>query len=209
MKTLKINQIKNKRVLGRTGFKDSDSKLSLFWGASALEINVKGKEVWVLVSGNWTTHEPWVAVEVNGYQTNRFVAPKEPQWVCIARNLNAEKENLISIIKDTQAMAGDAEHVLFIHEIGLSDEGDFCTLPERKLNIEFIGDSITSGEGLAGNPDEMDWISMWMSAHKTYAVQFAKAMDGNLSVISQCGWGLKWAYDGNFNNNIPDYYNDK
>lgn len=208
MKTQKINQIMDKRILGRTGYDNSDKPLALFWGASALEINIKSKEVWALISCNWTTHESWVAVEVNGYQTNRFIASKEPQWVCVARNLNVEKENLISIIKDTQAMAGDAEHVLFIHEIGLSDDGKFCALPERKLNIEFIGDSITSGEGLAGNPDEMDWIAQWMCASKTYARQTAKNLNANLSVVSQCGWGLCWGWDGNIHSNMPEHYNN-
>lgn len=208
MKTSKINQIENKRILGRTVSGSECESLPLFWGASALELNVKAKEVWALISGNWTTHEPWVAVEVNGYQTNRFIASKEASWVCIARNLNAEKENLISIIKDTQAMAGDGEHVLFIHEIGLSDEGEFCSLSDRELNIEFIGDSITSGEGLAGNPDEMDWIAQWMCASKTYARQTAKALNANMSAVSQCGWGICWGWDGNIHSNMPEHYNN-
>lgn len=207
MKTYKISQIENKRILGRVAEKNDDT-LALFWGASALELNVKASEVWVKLSGNWTTNEPWVAVEVNGYQTNRFIAPKESAWICIARNLNAEKENLISIIKDTQAMTGDAEHVLFIQEIGLSENGCFCKIPERKLNIEFIGDSITSGEGLAGNPDEMDWISQWMCASKTYARQVAKKLNANMSAVSQCGWGLCWGWDGNESSNMPDHYNN-
>lgn len=207
MNTAKINQIENKRILGRTVYTGTEETLPLFWGAAALELNVKSAEVWARISGNWTTHEPWVAVEVNGYQTNRFMASKNPEWVCLARNLNAEKETLISIIKDTQAMAGDAEHVLFIHEIGLSESGEFCKIPERKLKIEFIGDSITSGEGLAGKPDEMDWISQWMCASKTYAWQTAKAMNADMSAFSQCGWGICWGWDGNIHNNMPEHYN--
>ena len=91
-----------------------------------------------------------------------------------------EKENLISIIKDTQPMSEDILHELKITGIGLDDEGEFCELKPRSYKMEFIGDSITSGEGLAGKPDEMEWITQWFCASKTYAVQLAKKMNGKL-----------------------------
>lgn len=207
MKTFTVAEINEKRILGRNTFTD-DKALSLFWAASALEVNVKSAEVWAFISCDYNGLTPWVSVSINGYPVSRFIPSKEGQWYCVAQNLNPEVEHLVTIMKDTQPMPGDEKNALFIHQLKLSDSGTFCELKPRKYNIEVIGDSISTGEGLNGNPDEMDWISMWMSAHKTYAVQFAKAMDGNLSVISQCGWGLKWAYDGNFNNNIPDYYNE-
>lgn len=204
MKSYKINEINNKRILGRTSFyKDS---LALFWGASALEINVHAKEVWINISSDYDTYESWIAVEINGYETNRFMAPKEEQWICIARNLNPEKENLISIIKDTQAMSGDNHHVLFINAVGLDDAGTFLQLKSRSMKMEFIGDSITSGEGLAGHSDEMDWITQWFCASKTYAMQVAKEMNADWSVISQCGWGISWGWDGNINSKIPPHY---
>lgn len=209
MKEFKINEIENKRILGRTGKNDGNTNapLALFWGASALEINVKAKEVWVEFSSDYVTNEPWVTVQINGFETQRFVVPKgESKSVCVAFNLNPQKENLISIIKDTQAMAGDAKHILYIKKVCLDDEAQFLPLKPRSLNIEFIGDSITSGEGLAGNPDEMDWISQWMSASKTYAMKTAKALNANWSAVSQCGWGLCWGWDGNPDSNIAKHY---
>lgn len=207
MKTYKLNEISEKRILGRN-VKDAEnlSSLALFWGASALEICVKASEVWINFSSDFDNSESWVCIEINGMQISRFIAPKEKTWICVARNLNPEKENLISIIKDTQAMSSDEHHSLFINEIGLSDDGTFAKITPRKMKIEFIGDSITSGEGLAGGIDEWEWIPQWFCASKTYAIQTAKSLNADWSVMSQCGWGICWGWNGNIHTAIPPHY---
>ncbi len=207
MKNYKLNEISEKRILGRN-VKDAEnlSSLALFWGASALEICVKASEVWINFSSDFDNSESWVCIEINGMQISRFIAPKEKTWICVARNLNPEKENLISIIKDTQAMSSDEYHSLFINEIGLNDDGTFAKITPRKMKIEFIGDSITSGEGLAGGIDEWEWIPQWFCASKTYAIQTAKSLNADWNIMSQCGWGICWGWDGNIHTAIPPHY---
>jgi len=208
MKNYPVKEVKNIRLLGRNveGGICKDGAVRLFWAGASLEVAVKAREVWAEISCNYDFHEIWLAIEVNGYQISRFIAPKRPIWVCLARNLNPEKENLISIIKDTQPMSGDNLHELKITGLRLDDAGEFCTPKPHDCKIEFIGDSITSGEGLAGSPDEMDWITQWFCASKTYAAQLAKKMNADWSTISQCGWGLCWGWDGDVTSNIPMYY---
>ncbi len=207
MKNYPIKDLKNIRLLGRN-IADvicKDGAVRLFWAGSALEINVKAREVWAEISCNYDCHEIWLAVEVNGSQITRFIAPKKSTWICLSRNMNPEKENLISIIKDTQPMPGDSLHDLKITGLRLDDNGEFCAIKPRSCKIEFIGDSITSGEGLAGCPDETDWITQWMCASKTYAVQLAKKLNADWTSISQCGWGLCWGWDGDVTSSIPMY----
>ena len=208
MKNYPINQVKNIRLLGRNvdGGICKDGAVRLFWAGATLEIAVKARELWAEISCNYDVHEIWLAIEVNGSQISRFMAPKRPTWVCLARNLNPEKENLVSIIKDTQPMAGDNLHELKITGLRLDDAGEFCVPKPHACKIEFIGDSITSGEGLAGSPDEMEWITQWFCASKTYAAQLAKKMNADWSTISQCGWGLCWGWDGDVTSSIPMYY---
>lgn len=207
MKTYKINEIPYKKILGRNiKSAGNNDTLNLFWGASALEIKVKASEVWVEISSDYENLEIWIAVEINGFQISRFMLSKEKKSYCLARNLNPEKENLITIIKDTQPMPDDKKHSLTIHSISLNAEGEFCKNPPRAKKIEFIGDSITSGEGLAGNWDENEWIPQWFCASKTYAMQIAKKINADWSMISQCGWGIKWAWNGDRNCALPDYY---
>ena len=55
MKAYKINEIAYKRILGRNvdGAGEKDGPLALFWGAAALEANVKSREVWLQVSSDY------------------------------------------------------------------------------------------------------------------------------------------------------------
>ncbi|MCR4954199.1 MAG: hypothetical protein K6A43_09010 [Treponema sp.] len=225
MKTYKISQINEKRILGRTNFGGGDSyvgsavlsagavtsskdePLALFWAASALEVAVRATSVWVELSSEYHSNEPWVSVYINGSFVSRFMVEKgDSRWFCLARNLNPQKENLITIYKDTQPMPDDSMHSLLIHQVGLNDDGEFVPVKLRKLKLEFVGDSITSGEGLAGGADEMEWIPQWFVGSKTYAAQTARALDADFSTVSQCGWGLCWGWDGNRNSKIPPFY---
>ena len=207
MNSYKISDIKYKRILGRTAPLENEKPLVLFWASSALELNVKSSEVHLLISSDYERNEPWVSIYINGYPISRFVVEKgEAKWVCIARNLNVEKENLITIYKDTQPMPDDNPHSLFIHEVKLSEKGTFLPLNPRKLKIEFIGDSITSGEGLAGGKDAWDWIPQFFVGSSTYAAQTARRLNADFSVVSQSGWGICWGWDGNRNTKIPPFY---
>ena len=206
MKEYKLNQITHKRILGRNVYKNDDEQLALFWGGAALEVNIKAREIWACISTTYDNLEQWLAVEVNGAPVSRFILNKEKTWYCLARNMNPQKENLISIIKDTQPLNEDSTHSLVIHALGLDEAGDFVPVKPRSFSIEFIGDSITAGEGTVGAPEEMDWISQWMSASKTYAVRVAKLMNADWNTMGKSGWGICWAWDGNRDCKIPPHY---
>ena len=207
METHKISEIKSMRILGRTASLENDKPLVLFWAASALELNVKSSEVYLHLSSDYEKNEPWVSIYINGSPISRFLVEKgEAKWVCIAKNLNVENKNLITIYKDTQPMPDDKSHCLLIHGVGLSKGGTFFDPTPRKLKIEFVGDSITSGEGLAGGPNEWDWIPQFFVGSSTYAAQVARKLNADFSAISQCGWGICWGWDGNRNNKIPPFY---
>ena len=139
-------------VHGRTN--GSLTPLTLFWTAAGLELNVRGSEL-------------WYSFMVNGEFFSRRMAQKGTERVCVFRGMDPEKVKNVRIFKDTQAMNADPESVLQINAI--ETDGEFLPVPERNLKIEFIGDSITSGEGDIGAKAETDWISMFFSAENNYA----------------------------------------
>jgi lysophospholipase L1-like esterase len=206
MKEINISKIEHKRILGRNCYRDGDETLSLFWGGAALEINVKACEVYVCLSSDYADHEQWISVEINGAPISRFMVNKEKTLYCIARNLNPQKENLISIIKDVQPMSEDSVHWLLIHSVSLDDTGVFCPVKARDCKIEVIGDSITAGEGLCGAPEEQDWISLWMRASGTYGRLLARKMNADWNTMGKCGWGIICGWDGNLETKIPPHY---
>ena len=203
-----INQIKNKNILGRN-VKDamtSKNPLTLFWSASGIEVVTNSSELWVQVSSNYSVNEIYLAVQISGYTIARFMAPKEKTWICVAKNLNPQEKNNISIIKDSQPSAFDPNHIVQIHQIAVTKNAEFFQVPKKDCFIEFIGDSITSGEGLCGRPEAPEWISSYISVSNNYAMQIAKIKNAEISIISQCGWGITRGWDSNINSNIPSHY---
>ena len=84
--------------------------------------------------------------------------------------------------------------------------GEFLQLTEPKYRLEFVGDSITSGEGTVGAVYEEDWISAFFSAMNTYPRMVADALSAEYRVVSQSGWGIVTGWDGNVENKIPPFY---
>ena len=203
-----IYQIPNKNILGRN-VKDamtSKNPLTLFWSASGIEICTNASELWVQVSSDYSVNEIYLAVQISGYTIARFMAPKEKTWICVAKNLNPQEKNNISIIKDSQPSAFDPNHIVQIHQIAVTKNAEFFQVPKKDCFIEFIGDSITSGEGLCGRPEAPEWISSYISVSNNYAMQIAKIKNAEISIISQCGWGITRGWDSNIYSNIPSHY---
>lgn len=179
--------------------------LTLFWTASGLELNVRASELWVEIHADWTLHEPWYSIMINGTFFSRRMADKGTHRVCVFRGTDPTTVKNVRIIKDTQAYSADNDSLLQL--CALETDGSFEAVEERKLKLEFIGDSITSGEGDIGEAAyPWDWASMIFSAENNYAVQVGMAMDADVRVISQSGWGVGCAWNNNINEAIPPIY---
>lgn len=176
----------------------------LFWTGSGVEINVKASELWVEVESTYNNMEPWISYKVNGALIGRQMLTKGRYFVPLFRNMNSEQEKVVRIYKDVQAMADDQMHGLRI--LGFLTDGELCDLPEKKLKLEFIGDSITSGEGLRGAKTEWDWIPMFFDSVHDYATLVAEELDADYHIVSQSGWGTLTGWDNNPNSALPDYY---
>ena len=202
LKEYALTDIKNLKVHGRTT--GNLSPLTLFWTGSAVELNVKGSELWVEVEVGYDMYEPWIGVIINLAPVSRQMLTAGRYWICIFRGMNSEVMKNVKIVKEVQAMSGDQGHFLKIH--GVRFDGEFLPVEDKNLKIEFIGDSITSGEGIIGAKQEEDWISMWFSSTDNYTAMTAKELDAEYRVISQSGWGVLTSWDNNPHYNIPEYY---
>lgn len=197
----KPEEIKELRILGRTVKRHP---LPLFWTGSGFECNYDGTELWCEFESDYELYEQWIAVFVNGALMSRLMLNKGRQQVCLYRNMGTRKVNHIKVVKEVQAMPGDPAAYLAI--CGLSGDGAFYPLPEPACRIEFIGDSITSGEGSYGSTVEQDWIAMWFSASRTFPWFVAERLNAEYRVFSQSGYGVYCAYDNNLDHAMPLYY---
>lgn len=198
----KLDEIENLKVHGRiTGCLDP---LTLFWTGSGIELNAKGGELWIEVESNYDMYEPWMSILINSVPVSRLMLTRGRQWICVFRGMNENVAKNVRIVRDVQAMSGDSDTCMQIHAVNF--DGEFLPVEERSYKIEFIGDSITSGEGAIGAKQEEDWISMWFSGVTNYAAITAETVNAEYRVISQSGWGVLTGWDNNPNCNIPEYY---
>lgn len=197
-----LEEIKNIKIYGRTSGRLNP--LALFWTGSCIELNVKGSELWIDVDTDYILFEQWMSIEINGSFVSRLMIPKGRNKLCIFRNMNPDSIKNVKIYKDVQAMAQENETRFLIY--GFESDGEYMMVADKKMKIEFIGDSITSGEGTYGAKKEEDWISMFFSCLKAYPVMTAKKFDADYRIISSSGWGAYCGWDNDVTHCLPKYY---
>lgn len=198
----KVSEINNIKINGRTT--ECLDPLTLFWTASGFELNARGSELWVEIEAGFDLHEPWFSVLINGAHVTRQMAYPGRNWVCLFRNMNQEEVKRVHFVKDVQAMNEDSGHYLQV--LNFRFDGVFEPIEEKPYKIEFIGDSITSGEGTVGAKEESDWISMFFSGVTNYAAYTAEKLNAEFRIYSQSGWGLVSGWNNDPNWVLPPYY---
>lgn len=202
LKTYSIKEVPYYHIYGRTD--ETQDILPLFWNGSGVEVNVTGSELWIDLEVDCGFHEPWIATELNGAFMSRQMLLPGSYSICLFRNMTFGVPKTMKFFRELQAMSVDNECHVFVH--GFRCDGEFLPVKEHKYKIEFIGDSITSGEGTYGAFCENDWLAMFMSSSRNYATYTAKALDADYRLISQGGWGVYCGWDNDIRHNIPSCY---
>lgn len=197
-----LSQLPQVRALGRHTGRDP---LTLFWTASGIELEFTGSELWVDFFADYKVMEPWVSVELNGAWLARFAVNPGASRVCLFRGMTPGRTKHVRLLKDVQAMHDDPAHLLQITGLEYAG-GEFLPLPEPKYRLEFVGDSITSGEGAIGAKPEEDWVGAFFSAENHYARMTADALGAEYRCLSQSGWGIVSGWDNDPRHVMPPYY---
>lgn len=202
LKFVGINDNPDFKIHGRS-VKKADP-LPLFWNHSGVEVNCDGSELWIDIEVDNGFFEPWIAVEINGCLMQRRMLLHEDKSVCLFRSMTPGVVKNVRFYRELQAMHEDDNcHVLVK---GFRTDGEFSPVKESKLKLEFIGDSITSGEGTYGATTDTDWIPMYMSSSRHYATIIEKAMEADVRIISQGGFGVYIGWDNDLRHKVPDVY---
>ena len=177
----------------------------LFWAGSSLEFTFTGTELHLSFSADFTCLEPWIAVELNGAPLLRAPLDRGTTTFCLFRGMTAGVPRHVRIFRETQPIPDDPRHRLEVSEVA-GKGGEFLPPPPKRLCLEFIGDSLTSGEGLAGAREETDWVTPLFSASRSWARQTADLLQASFHAVSQSGWGVCSGWDGDAAHAIPPWY---
>ena len=188
-------------ILGRTKLQNP---LPLFWTGSGLEFIADGSELSLEYETGYDIFEQWLRVEIDGATVIRMPLEKGRNELVLYRNLSAGTKRHVKILKEMQALSQDPAAFFLIHE--LSSDGDLYPVPPYPYRIEVIGDSLTSGEGLAGAKNEMTWGSFVHSTEGHYVERLGALLNAEVRHISQGGWGVYISWDKKTECTIPPYY---
>ncbi len=207
MQTASIFHLPYFRPLGRFAAEQAAKSgvLPLFWGGSGVELLFTGVELQLVLEADFDEMEPWIAVEVDGALLIRMPLNRGVNEVCVLRGMSDGRARHVRLMKDCQPMMGDPRHRLWVREVRW-EGGTFLPLPEAAYRLEFIGDSLTSGEGLAGAVAEDAWVPAVFRASGTWAKRAAGLLNADFRLISQSGWGVRSSWDNNPDCALPSVY---
>lgn len=191
---------------------DDGEALWLLSSASEIGFRVKGATQVKLVLGAddtvldqaAETVRPRFAVRLDGEKIlDRRMADKEETVTVFA---GEEKRNaeirLIKLSECTQSLMALKR---------IETDGTTEPLPEKKLKMEFIGDSITCGYGVEGKSEAETFTTATENAEKGYACLTAQALGADAVMTCFSGHGIVSGYTGdpsvrNGSELVPPYY---
>ena len=190
------------RLLGRMD--PSQRPLCLDWTGSGLEFRHRGTDVWAELEAPEASPIFYMIVLSDGCPVCRF--PVEPgiRFYPLILGMEAERERTITLMKETQCMPDSPAGTVRLHSLRYC--GELLDLPRRDLRIEFIGDSLTSGEGALAPRDNEEWITPWFTARGNYSWYACQMLNADRRILSQSGYGAVWNYLHEEDRNMADGY---
>lgn len=207
MRQQSIFEIPHLRFLGR--FQPESAReagaLPLFWTGSGVELCFSGRELRVTLEAAFSLHAPWVAEEVDGAPLLRTPLPPGESTLRLLHGLPEGTPRRIRLLRESQPMPDDPADSLRITSLGW-EGGGFLPLPAPAYRLEFVGDSLTSGEGLFGARQEAEFSSAWFSAALGFPQRTADLLRAECRVVSQSGWGLRSDWCNDPRHALPGWY---
>ena len=201
--TLKIGaEVPGIRLTGRLD--PEQDPVALDWTGSGVEFRFRGTDAWAELEAPAAAPVMWMIVLADGSPVARF--PVEPgiRFYPLLLGLEAERERTVTLMKETQCMPEFPEATVLARTLRIA--GELTELPARERKIEFIGDSLTSGEGALAAKGNQQWVTPWFTARGNYSWYACEALNAERHILSQSGWGVCWDWEHTEKNNLSDAY---
>ncbi len=192
------------RLLGRMD--PAQSPVALDWTGSGLECAFHGTDLWAELEAPAFSPVMWMIVLADGAPVTRF--PVEPgiRFYPLILGMEPQNTRTITLMKETQCMPDSPEATVLLHSLRMN--GTLEELPVRDLRIEFVGDSLTSGEGALAPRGNDEWITPWFSARGNYSWVACNELNAERRILSQSGWGVCWDWEHNPEHTLTAHYEE-
>ncbi|MBR5379911.1 MAG: hypothetical protein IK140_05205 [Clostridia bacterium] len=199
MKTYDIRLCPEVRLSGR--FDRSKPGFEMFWSGAQARALVTGSELKVEIEAGYTQRRHYLSFEVDGLRAQTFAPLEGRHWYTVFLGMDPGKTHDVRIIKETQPFFDESRVCL----LRLRTDGNFMPLPPAKRRIEFIGDSITAGEGGRGPVGFSEWLPMIFCSSDNYTRLAADALNAEYQTVASSGAGVIAAWN-NEPRTVPAIY---
>ena len=180
-----------------------ESVCHLWWSGSGVRMNISCTTLEVEAEASTHDHAQWLAVLVDGAPVARIPLTPGIRRYPVLAGMDAGVTHEVAIVRDTQPSYDEDKPVL-LHAV-LSD-GTPAAPELRPLRLEFIGDSLTVGEGCLGPESAEEWRMPWISHHTAFPVLVAEALHAEKNLCALGGWGASRSWDNDENSRIGRIY---
>ena len=188
------------RLSGR--FDRSKPGFEMFWSGAQARMLVTGSELQVEIEAACAAlRRHYLSFEVDGLRAQTFAPLAGRHWYTVFLGMDPQKAHDVRITKETQPFFDESRVALTRLRTG----GTFAPLPEPKRRIEFIGDSITAGEGGRGPVGFSEWLPMIFCSSDSYTRMTADALGADSQVVALSGAGVVAAWN-NEPRTVPAVY---
>ncbi len=199
MKARSLRQCPQVLLSGR--FDAAQEGFELFWSGAQAEIWVTGSRFEVEIEVAYDLRRPYLSIEVDGLCAQTFSPLEGRHWYTAFLGMEPARTHKVRIIKETMPFFDGSKAVL----TRIRGDGELMPVPPKKRKIEFIGDSITAGEGGRGPVGFDEWLPMIFSSRDNYTRLTADALNAQYNVVAISGAGVISAWNNEIRT-IPAIY---
>lgn len=187
--------------MGRCGA--DENGCALWWSGSGVRTRLSCARLEVEARAGDDEHIPWLAVMVDGAPVARFPLRPGAHRYSVLGRLEAGAAHEIAILRDTQPTDADSGPLALTAIY--TDGAPEAPAPRPRL-VEFIGDSLTVGEGTVGPASGHEWRMIWISNQFAFPSLAAETLNAEKRVVALGGWGAYLSYDADPNRAIGRIY---
>ena len=170
--------------------KTEDNYLILDWVDAGVSFNFKGKGIIFFFSDYCDDTETYITVFVDGKRERHSIYSKSDKVVI---DLDEDTTHTIELIRVTEGFKP-----LILKGFTIKGDNPALLSPRKKKDLElfFIGDSITVGFGVTGDPKHSVFYNYEEDSTMSYSYFTKELLDAEISVSGHSGHGVVQAYGG-------------
>ncbi len=182
----------------------SEKEQNLWWSGSGVRVKLACKRLDVEATSTAADHAQWLGVLVDGAPITRLPMIQGTHTYPLLAGLDDHFSHEITILRDTQPSYDETGAVVLKAVItdGTPERPDV-----RPLMLEFLGDSLTVGEGTMGPyGEDQEWRMLFISHMPAFPTLVAEEMKADKRVIALGGWGAARSWDNRRGSRIGRIY---